>query len=166
MRRMIAAKFLEVRSDRTPFVELLEAVAADESPALGTGAMIRPRFLRSAPGRVRIEVDLVNPITVHRLSAEVRIDGPDVTIDRLRTDPRVAAAGFSLLRGDEEQAKVRIVIERDKAGRAKLAPGPLFAIEATLADAPPAIHEVFATVLESDSKAPVWTGMDMIAVVP
>lgn len=166
LRRRIAKSYLEALSDRTPFLDMMAAVASDEKPLVGKDSMLRPRFTRSPAGEVHIDVESVGAITFHRLAADVTVAGGNAAITRLTPDPRLNKAGFSLLRGDDGTGTAHFVIERTTAGPARLSAGRLFTIDATVTSPPPAIHEVVVTQISDDGSTTVWPGMDLLALVP
>jgi len=165
LRRVSAKLFLEVLSDRAPFLEALVAVAAQEKVVLGKEAMVRPRLIRSPTGAVEIEVELLGSVKAGRLTGKVAIGGESVAIDRLRPDLRLIP-GFRFLWGEVDSSKARFSIEAEGASPAKLTAGRLFTIKATIGSVAPAIHEVSVTHAQSDTNAVIWSGMDLIAVVP
>lgn len=166
LRRVAAKLFIEALSDRTPFFDALVAVAAQEKAVLGKDAMVRPRLVRSPTGAVEVEVELLGFVKTGRLAGKVAIGGESVAIDRLVADPRLDAAGFTFLWGDVDAGKARFLIEAGGGSPVKLTAGRLFTIRATIGSISPAIHEVVVTHAQSDTKAVVWSGMDLIAVVP
>jgi hypothetical protein len=166
MRQLAAKNFVQTLGDRSTWLDFLASIAADEAANLGTDAMIRPRFVQTAPGNVTIGVELVGSLNLRRLAGEVSITG-GVEIDRLRRDSRLGAAGFGFLKDEEEGGRARFVIEREGgAGRGSLDAGPLFTIEAGVTTKGPFVHEVRIVTTGTDSKRRVWPGTDLIAVLP
>jgi hypothetical protein len=166
MRQLAAKNFVQTLGDRGTWLDFLASIAADEAANLGTDAMIRPRFVQTAPGNVTITVEQVGSLSLRRLAGEVSITG-GVEIDRLRRDRRLAAAGFGFLKDEEEGGRARFVIEREAGGgRGSLGPGPLFTVEAAVIANGPFVHEVRVVTTATDSKRRVWPGTDLIAVLP
>ena len=156
--------FLEAVGDRSPFLAAL-AVASEMDKAAAKGdAMVRPKLVQAATGKVEIPVELVRSLDAKRVTGKVTISGDDSTIDRLVVDPRLKAADFMFLHS-EDGSKANFSIDADSAGSLPLAEGPLFTIEATITSPAPAVHEVVVTRARCEPETTVWSGMDVIAVV-
>jgi hypothetical protein len=164
-RQSTERQFLDAVGDRTPILGFLAFTGEQDKAVLKKDAMVRPRFVQSPAGPVQIPMELVNAIKTKRLTGKVSISGENAAIDELVPDPRLEVAGFALL-SSKDGAKARFSIENDGPGASKLSAGPLFTIRATIGSTAPAVHEVVVTRAANDPETIVWSGMDVIAVVP
>lgn len=165
IRQFVATQFVDAVGDRAPWIAAFAAAATAETAVLKKEPMVRPCFISAPPGPVRMEIELVGSVKAIRLEGTVTIGTDGASIDRMLPDPRLEAAGFQFLRADDGSQKARFVIER-QGPAAKLAAGRLFTIDVTLPTPPPAVHEVVVSGAQSDPPRVIWSGMDVVAVVP
>ena len=163
LRQTAETQFLLPVGDRTPSLEALRLVGGLEKLLLKGDTMIRPTFVESAKGAVKVQVELVGSVATKRITGKVSINGDGVVIDKLVADPRIKLANFLFLH-NVDGAKAFFSIDSDGPNALPLAAGPLITIEATVTSEAPAIHEVVVTRAASDPEIVMWSGMDVIAV--
>jgi hypothetical protein len=153
-------------ADRKPVLDLLALIGDGEKGVIGSDAMVKPKIAQGAAGSIAVDVELAGSVKGRRLDGKVEIVGEGVTIAAVTPDPRLDAAGYHLLAGNDGPTKSRFVIESDPVAPVPtLAAGRLFTIQATFPGPAPAIYNIFVTRASTDGTAVVWSGADVVAVV-